>query len=482
MREKSRLKLLGFLLAWAMVFAACVSFAQPTVTRGGALKKRAYQTYATTTLYVDPTGNDANPCTASGTSACLTLAGALAKVARFIRHAVNINVAAGTYAEVFRLQGFTLGSGVGAADAAALTISGAMANVTPTTGTATGTLTGRTAPAAGTKDIVADSTQTWTTNDFRGAFLQITGGTGSGQYRPIASNTATTISLAAPFTTAPVAGSTYAIVSPSVIFTGAGPTIRGITGAGTVTLQDIAFAPSSGAGLLITYSTLPLALTRVKTTGTLALTVTGSGALNQAGSPNISMTDAVLIATTTTGYNVPSFSTSQLSRVLVYCSGSCTGYGVAVGARSSYLATFTGTISGTWAAAVRATGSITSQSSGFWIDCPSTAMVGIQYATPSNDAANFVGMGWAQNTGPYFDGCGTGFALAAPSMTYIDDTAVFTNVTTAIALSNGARAIIDPGTTSTGVTTFLTVDGASYTAAELVSFGHIVGAKGSVAQ
>ena len=56
-----RTKLILLLL---LLFASAAA-AQPQMTRGGALKRRAYQTYSTITLYVDPTGSNENPCTSS---------------------------------------------------------------------------------------------------------------------------------------------------------------------------------------------------------------------------------------------------------------------------------------------------------------------------------------------------------------------------------------------------------------------------------
>lgn len=81
-------------LALFLALLSTLAAAQPQVTRGGALKKRAYQTYAAVTLYVDPTGSDANSCTSSGTGACATLNGAYAKFPRFIRHNITVNVVA----------------------------------------------------------------------------------------------------------------------------------------------------------------------------------------------------------------------------------------------------------------------------------------------------------------------------------------------------------------------------------------------------
>lgn len=78
----------------------------------------------------------------------------------------------------------------------------------------------------GSTTTVVDSTANWTTNMYANMDVIITGGTGSGQRRRIASNTATTLTLAGAttgnartgaFTTAPVAGSTFRIV-PSADF------------------------------------------------------------------------------------------------------------------------------------------------------------------------------------------------------------------------------------------------------------------------
>lgn len=77
---------------------------------------------------------------------------------------------------------------------------------------------------AGTTTTLTDSTASWITNQYANSDVIITGGTGAGQRRRIASNTATVLTLSTavtgnprtgPFTTAPDATSTYKIVPSS---------------------------------------------------------------------------------------------------------------------------------------------------------------------------------------------------------------------------------------------------------------------------
>lgn len=185
-------------------------------------------TTAVGTFYVDPTGNDTNACTSAGTGACLTVGGALAKLPTAIQHAQTINVAAGTYTE---------GIDVNKQMSANVNITGpALTNVTPTTGTATGALT---SVELTTPVTLTDSLQTWTINNFTGRFMVMTSGAANGQARAIAVNTATSITLASPFTATVAAADTYAIQTPAVIIT------RANAGLNTFTLRLLGLATSS---------------------------------------------------------------------------------------------------------------------------------------------------------------------------------------------------------------------------------------------
>lgn len=67
-----------------------------------------------------------------------------------------------------------------------------------------------TATAASTTSVT-DTTKNFTVNGFKGYVIHITGGTGAGQVRSVAYNTATVITVGNPFTTAPDTTSTYRI-------------------------------------------------------------------------------------------------------------------------------------------------------------------------------------------------------------------------------------------------------------------------------
>lgn len=66
---------------------------------------------------------------------------------------------------------------------------------------------------AGAATTLTDSGKSWGVNDWAGFVVAITGGTGSGQYRGISSNTATELTVPTSWTTNPDTSSTYAIYS-----------------------------------------------------------------------------------------------------------------------------------------------------------------------------------------------------------------------------------------------------------------------------
>lgn len=162
------------------------------------------------TYYVDPTGSNSNACTSSGASACSTLGGALSKIPYRIQpgETQTVNVAAGTYTELVAFSRQLDGN---------VNIVGpALATYTPGSGTSTGSLTAvnNTNPA-----VLTDGTQNWPVNGLRGRFITMTSGTANAVIRVITDNTATTVTLASVFTSAPSAADTYTLQTPGAIIT-----------------------------------------------------------------------------------------------------------------------------------------------------------------------------------------------------------------------------------------------------------------------
>jgi hypothetical protein len=180
------------------------------------------------TLYVSTPangGSDSNPGTALLPFA--TIQAALNSLLRVRRHPATVIVGPGTFAGAF-VQGFqfeTADPSVGAY----LQIQGTMVNATPATGTATGTTSASGAPATGEHGQVVDATQTWTVNDLRGKLCKLTSGALSGQYYPIESNTATTLTLAS--IQGVLSGVTYTILDWATIISGTG-VFQPVTGLG----------------------------------------------------------------------------------------------------------------------------------------------------------------------------------------------------------------------------------------------------------
>lgn len=235
---------LSFALAWArtlwiplfaiVLFVSTLALAQTqagVVLRGDALKRREYQTYSgagsTGNYVVNTSGASTNSCL--GQQGCAQLNDVVQRLPKNIRHNIIIDVDAGTYTDLFFMSGFNsiqLDAGFPTAtQAPSITINGSQnwTNVTPTTGSATGTVTSFTAETGTTATTVCDSAATWTVNDFKGAFLTPTSGALNTvtAKRPIISNTATCVLLAGSPGTYAI-GNTFAIQTPSTILVGTG--------------------------------------------------------------------------------------------------------------------------------------------------------------------------------------------------------------------------------------------------------------------
>jgi hypothetical protein len=171
----------------------------------------AAATAATLTYYVETTGNDSNNGLSPAT-AFATIDKALSMLPQMLQYPTTIKIGIGNFAGA-TVKDFDINY-ADPAVSAFLMIEGTLINATVATGSATGTVSSAVQGdgTTNTYGVVNDATQTWTVNDLRGKFLEITGGTGAGQVWPITENTATQITVAATFlTTLPNGTSTYAI-------------------------------------------------------------------------------------------------------------------------------------------------------------------------------------------------------------------------------------------------------------------------------
>lgn len=158
----------------------------------------------TRTIYVNgTTGSDSNLGTSG--SPLATIQKAWDVLPAIVTDPIVIDIAAGMYNEACVFSGKQMGSATGS-----ITIQGALTN--SDTGTATGTQSSTT---------LQDTSKSWTTNEHQYKLLRLTGGTGSGQYAWIISNTANTLTIAGQWTATPVStGTTYSIDELATVVNG----------------------------------------------------------------------------------------------------------------------------------------------------------------------------------------------------------------------------------------------------------------------
>lgn len=441
-------------LSFVLILLAGAAFAQPVVTRGGALKKRQYQTYSNLTLYVDPTGSDTGACTGTGTSACATLDGAFNKLPRFIRNNVTINVAAGTYPT------FTIGAGLDVQQGATLEVLGVMSAATLATGATTGTVTSAVAGSSAGPPTVTDSGQSWTVNNLKGAFITYTSGALSGQSFPIYANTATILTV--PHTaTVPAAGTTYSINRPASVFTGtATNTITGLTGNGTFRLNQLDVVRTATSYALTATNNNPVvSLQSVSVRGP-------AGALAQGS--RYSLTRVYVEASSSLGVTglAPNSTTSSSSGIANIASSYIKSVAAAISllaasvSPSSLISVIAeGGAGGSLVVSVNATNNV--QMPSIWIYClnPSSVGLGVNSITSSSAPATSTG---TMNGGVRITGCATGVQLNGRSAwTFLAP--AFDTCTTAFRVEKGASIdFVGATPTFTGVTNELNIDGTTY--------------------
>ncbi len=332
-----------YMKAWLPWLLACLcsslalagSIPGAPVSRGNFLHVPQYETTAAINLFVDPTGSDANPCTASGASACLTIQHAINLIPKLVRHPVTVNVATGNYAG-FAIYNFVFDP-VSAATGAYINVVGTAATATVATGSATGTATSGTAGSGTTWGTLVDGAQTWTVNDLKGKFIRITGGTGSGQFFPIVSNTATAITVAGTWT-APTGTSTYTVSVMGAIVTSsinqsAQPGVAAGTAVGILVQSNaVVRAPAAtGASITLTRMGVSIAATRALTlAGAMSVSVvessfagTTSSVVNFASAVFGRVQNSIVTSTTasTVGVGIPPPGTLTISNSLFSSAG-----------------------------------------------------------------------------------------------------------------------------------------------------------------
>lgn len=126
---------------------------------------------------------------------------------------------------------------------------------------------------SGAGSTLTDSDKAWETNRWRYGYIQITGGTGSGQRRRIASNTGTVITVDRAWTTNPSSDSTYVIWMTGISVNGGAASTNGTTTTLTDASQTFGVNELKGGSLYnVTKGIGPFAI--VSNTATVITTAT----------------------------------------------------------------------------------------------------------------------------------------------------------------------------------------------------------------
>lgn len=257
-------------LSFALVLLAGAALAQPVVTRGGALKRRQYQTYGTTTYFVNgDVGSDSNPCTATDGGECATIQGAISKLPRFIQNPVTIRVAGASDGGVKDYAGFSYGGLTAALTTGTsngtMTVTGTMGVAQNITGVTSGAYTfdaggirldgGVPAFDYGEFTTVTVSSAGWTPDQLKDrfiAFIRSDGGTLATV--PIYTNTSDTIIPAYQVSASTAASApTIQLRQPLTRITSAGPnasTLVRHSGQTTLTVSNFDIVTGAGASAM----------------------------------------------------------------------------------------------------------------------------------------------------------------------------------------------------------------------------------------
>lgn len=219
---------------------------QGSVTIAGGLTVNGLgeSTTGALTLFIAPSGGidtfangAANPCTIQSLP-CATLQAVVAAVPKGIQDPVVVTLQPGTYnsaASAAFITGFHSmlrdANHVSAGTAPTFLFKGSRQTATVSAGLASGNIASATSGAIfatagpGTWGTVTVNSSGWTTNNLQGFWINITGGTGAGQVRAIASNTNATngvVTIVGGWDTTPDATSTFEIDDCAVTLTTGG--------------------------------------------------------------------------------------------------------------------------------------------------------------------------------------------------------------------------------------------------------------------
>jgi hypothetical protein len=333
---------------------------------------------------------------------------------------------------------------------------------------------------------LTNSGETWTVNDFRGKFIVITGGTGSGQQKVIVSNTATALTIAGTWT-APTGTSTYAIQQPGANITApaslpALPGSASISGPGLlingmeanlrqstlatapIDINQLGITPSSGNGIQLEGAArVHVKLCRITTTGAV------SAVLSASGSPAVGIEESSFInAVNGSGVAQGSLSSPVLLNVSnSYLRGGGNGSGFGTTSNVNRLV-ITSTQIENYGFQISLSGQVgNAASTSIVLDCNSiAASAGIGSISPA--ATGGVGsFGLIATTG-VINNCPTGVSLIGPGK-FVNLAGVWSgsSVTTAISVSLGGQVQLSSTATLVGGTTDITVDGTTFTIAAM---------------
>lgn len=439
-----------------MIAAIAALLLAQNIIGGGSVNGASVQsaTTAALTFYVDPAGNNANTCTASGAGgACATLAGVLPKIPQVINHNVTVNIAAGAYAAPFILSTpFRIANG------ATLTFTGAQTTFTPATGTSSGTTTAAAAGSTSGPATMTDSGQSWTTSDLVGRYVLFGSGALSGQAFPITANTGTTITI--PMTTSPGTGSTYTIVDNTSTFISAtAASIVNVSGDGVLALTNLWIERTSGITMTTSAS--------VRITATNVSVRSASTAWFQSAG----------LATPVRSYfsGVSGYATQTSSTVAtmpaVFRATNCsfkgtTSSGVQLGTGSGLDLLSGSTVESSTGSALSVVTASSATATNLWVSCSSTGTgitVGSAMGVQGARASSFAG-----TSGSFrISGCTTGVLVYGYSYAHLA-APTLANLTTGISvLRGGVYDLNNDGITFSTVTNELSYDGTNVTLAAL---------------